>query len=159
MPSCVIVVENLPVPLDRRVWQEACALRDAGWTVSVICPKSQQFPAAFETIDDIEIFRHNLPLEASGKFAFLYEYAAALFSRVAPAPEGEPPPRLRRDPGVQSAGPHLPRRRALQALRQEVRLRPSRRLPGALVAKFERKGFFHSLLLMAEKATFRTPTS
>ena len=29
--SCVIVVENLPVPLDRRVWQEARALRDAGW--------------------------------------------------------------------------------------------------------------------------------
>ncbi len=67
MPSCVIVVENLPVPFDRRVWQEACALRDAGWQVSVICPKTEQYPEKFEIIDDIEIFRHPLPLEARGK--------------------------------------------------------------------------------------------
>ncbi len=25
-PTILIVVENLPVPLDRRVWQESCAL-------------------------------------------------------------------------------------------------------------------------------------
>ncbi len=82
MPSCVIVVENLPVPLDRRVWQEACALRDAGWTVSVICPMNEQHPAAYETIDDIAIFRHPLPLEARGKLAFLAEYAAALYHEL-----------------------------------------------------------------------------
>ncbi len=44
-PSCVIVVENLPVPFDRRVWQEAQALRDAGWKVSVICPATERYPA------------------------------------------------------------------------------------------------------------------
>lgn len=79
MSSCVIIVENLPVPFDRRVWQEARALRDAGWSVSVICPKSEQHPAAFETLEDIEIFRHSLPLEAKGKLAFLLEFSAALF--------------------------------------------------------------------------------
>ena len=41
-PTAVcIVVENLPVPLDRRVWREACALRSAGYRVSVICPKGK----------------------------------------------------------------------------------------------------------------------
>ena len=37
-PGVLIIVENLTVPLDRRVWQEATTLRDAGYTVSVICP-------------------------------------------------------------------------------------------------------------------------
>ena len=37
------MVENLPVPLDRRVWQEACALRDNGYEVVVICPKMRGF--------------------------------------------------------------------------------------------------------------------
>ena len=35
----LIIVENLPVPLDRRVWQESIALRDAGYHVTVICPQ------------------------------------------------------------------------------------------------------------------------
>jgi glycosyltransferase involved in cell wall biosynthesis len=79
MRSCVIVVENLPVPFDRRVWQEACALRDAGWTVSVICPATEAYPLRRETIDNIAIYRHPLPLEARGKIGFFFEYAYALF--------------------------------------------------------------------------------
>ena len=61
--SCVIVVENLPVPFDRRVWQEAQALNAAGWRVSVICPSNDDFPEPFEIIDDIAIYRHPLPPE------------------------------------------------------------------------------------------------
>lgn len=79
MPSCVIIVQNLPVPLDRRVWQEATALRDAGWIVSVICPTTDNFPKKFEIIEEIKIFRHSLPLQASSARGFLLEYAAALF--------------------------------------------------------------------------------
>ena len=77
--SCVIVVENLPVPLDRRVWQEAQALTRAGWAVSVICPATPDFPKRFEVIDDIAIYRHPLPFEARGAPAYLVEYSAALF--------------------------------------------------------------------------------
>lgn len=76
--SCVIVVENLPVPLDRRVWQEARALRDAGWKVAVICPTTDKFPERFEVLEDIEIHRHPLPLEAKGKLSYLAEYGAAI---------------------------------------------------------------------------------
>jgi len=79
MPSCVIIVENLPVPLDRRVWQEAKALRDAGWAVSVICPATDQYPERTETIEEIRIFRHPLPIEAHSAWGFLLEYAAAFF--------------------------------------------------------------------------------
>ena len=77
--SCVIVVENLPVPFDRRVWQEAQALNRAGWRVSVICPATENFPAKFEVIDDIAVYRHSLPLEARGVAPHFLEYAAALF--------------------------------------------------------------------------------
>ena len=79
VPSCVIVVENLPVPFDRRVWQEARALRQAGWHVSVICPTSAQYAERYEVLDEIEIYRHPLPLEARGQLAFLWEYTSALF--------------------------------------------------------------------------------
>jgi glycosyltransferase involved in cell wall biosynthesis len=77
--SCVIVVENLPVPFDRRVWQEAQALHRVGWTVSVICPANADFPEAFEVIDDIAIYRHPLPAEGRGALAYLGEYSTALF--------------------------------------------------------------------------------
>ncbi|MBB3938021.1 glycosyltransferase family 4 protein [Aureimonas phyllosphaerae] len=152
----MIIVENLPVPLDRRVWQEACALRDAGWTISVICPKSAQFPLAFETIDDIEIFRHDLPLEASGRFAFLYEYAAALFH------EFRLLWKVRRRRGfdvIQACNPPD----LIFLVAAPFKLFGKRFVfdhhdvcPELFVAKFERRGFFHTLLLLAEKATFRT---
>jgi glycosyltransferase involved in cell wall biosynthesis len=77
--SCVIVVENLPVPFDRRVWQEAQALNRAGWTVSVICPTNADFTKPFELIDDIAIYRHPLPAEGRGALAYFREYATALF--------------------------------------------------------------------------------
>ena len=62
----LIIVENLPVPFDRRVWQEARALTEAGHRVTVICPKAPGYMAAHEVIDGIEIFRHPLPTEARG---------------------------------------------------------------------------------------------
>jgi glycosyltransferase involved in cell wall biosynthesis len=70
-------VENLPVPPDRRVWQECIALRAAGYHVSVICPKGRGYYRSEEIIDDVHIYRHALPLEASGLAGFLVEYAAA----------------------------------------------------------------------------------
>ena len=75
----LIIVENLPVPFDRRVWSEATTLRNAGYSVSVICPKGGGFEAAEETIDGIHVYRHSLPLEARGASAYLIEYSAALF--------------------------------------------------------------------------------
>ncbi|MGV3512583.1 MAG: glycosyltransferase family 4 protein [Novosphingobium sp.] len=75
----LIVVENLPLPFDRRVWQEARTLKAAGAMVSVICPTGKGYEKRFEVIDGIEIHRHPLPIEASGALGFLLEYGAALF--------------------------------------------------------------------------------
>lgn len=75
----LIIVENLPVPFDRRVWAEAQSLRRAGYAVSVICPRGPFAEAPFELIDGIEIHRHPLPIQAKGKVAYLAEYSSALF--------------------------------------------------------------------------------
>ncbi|HET7842419.1 MAG TPA: glycosyltransferase, partial [Terriglobia bacterium] len=75
--SILIIVENLPVPFDRRVWQEARALTEAGYRVSVICPKGRGFEKTRETLEGIEIYRHSL-WEASGPLGYLFEYAWAL---------------------------------------------------------------------------------
>lgn len=74
----LIIVENLPVPFDRRVWLEANALHDAGYAVTVICPKGKGFEASEEVIDGITVYRHPLPYEGeSGFLGFLAEYSLA----------------------------------------------------------------------------------
>jgi glycosyltransferase involved in cell wall biosynthesis len=75
----LIIVENLPSPFDRRVWQEAGALRDAGATVTIICPTGKGYEARFERLDGIEIHRHPLPPDGVGPMGYLIEYGAALF--------------------------------------------------------------------------------
>ena len=77
-PGVLILVENLPVPFDRRVWQEACALRDAGFEVTVICPRSDQHPAAREDVAGVHIRRYRPWLEARSTRGYLLEYPVAL---------------------------------------------------------------------------------
>jgi len=75
----LIIVENLPVPFDRRVWQEATTLIKAGYEVSIICPKGVGATASFEVIDGVHIYRHPLPIEAEGALGYALEYGWALF--------------------------------------------------------------------------------
>ena len=75
----LIIVENLPSPFDRRVWQEATTLQEDGYQVSIICPTGKGYEKKYEVIDDIHIYRHNLPLEAEGAMGYLFEYSSALF--------------------------------------------------------------------------------
>jgi glycosyltransferase involved in cell wall biosynthesis len=75
----LIIVENLPSPFDRRVWQEATTLRDAGHGVAIICPTGEGYEARYEAIDGIHIYRHPLPFEADGALGYLLEYSSALW--------------------------------------------------------------------------------
>ncbi|HEX7115476.1 MAG TPA: glycosyltransferase family 4 protein [Steroidobacter sp.] len=74
----LIIVENLPCPFDRRVWQEARTLHAAGYQVSIICPKGKGYEAGYEEIDGIAIYRHPQPFEARGPLGYLAEYSWAL---------------------------------------------------------------------------------
>jgi len=75
----LVIIENLPAPFDRRVWQEASTLKEQGAKVSIICPKMRGYTKSFEQIDGIDIYRHPLPLEGSGAWGYLVEYSVALF--------------------------------------------------------------------------------
>jgi glycosyltransferase involved in cell wall biosynthesis len=75
----LIIVQNLPVPFDRRVWQEARALKAHGYEVTVICPVGRGHTARYECLHGIHIHRHPLPLEARGACGYALEYACSLF--------------------------------------------------------------------------------
>lgn len=75
----LMIVENLPVPFDRRVWQEARTLTEAGYRVSIISPMGRGYEKRHEVIEGIEIFRHPLGFEANGAAGYIIEYGLALF--------------------------------------------------------------------------------
>ncbi|MEH2124889.1 glycosyltransferase family 4 protein [Nostoc sp.] len=74
----LIIVENLPVPFDRRVWMEATTLQKAGYEVSVISPTGNGFDKDYEIIEQIHIYRHPLPPEESSVIGYLREYSWAI---------------------------------------------------------------------------------
>ena len=74
----LILVEDLPVPFDRRVWTEAKTLRDAGWRVTVISPRGREHATWHERLDGIEVYRYPLPTTAAGLLPHLLEYIVAM---------------------------------------------------------------------------------
>jgi len=72
-PRVLIIVQNLPVPLDRRVWLECQALTAQGYRVSVICPKGPGDPR-FEVIDGVAIYKYRPAPEAQGVMGFVVEF-------------------------------------------------------------------------------------
>jgi glycosyltransferase involved in cell wall biosynthesis len=73
-PHVLIIVQNLPVPLDRRVWLECQALLARGYRVSVICPKGPGDPAR-QHIDGVDIYKYKPAPEAEGLLGFMWEFA------------------------------------------------------------------------------------
>jgi glycosyltransferase involved in cell wall biosynthesis len=70
----LIIVQNLPVPFDRRVWLECQSLRDAGYDVTVVCPRGQD-SVPHQVLEGIEIFTYR-PYAPGGRAAgFVMEYA------------------------------------------------------------------------------------
>lgn len=154
----LIVVENLPLPFDRRVWQEARTLKAAGATVSVICPTGKGYEKRYECLDGVHIHRHPLPLDAKGAFGYLAEYGSALFWETVLAW------RIYFGRGVDVIqGCNPPDLIFLVAL-------PFRLLgvpfvfdhhdinPELYEAKFGKRGFFWRLMVLMEKLTFRAAT-
>jgi glycosyltransferase involved in cell wall biosynthesis len=78
----LIIVENLPVPFDRRVWMESTTLTAAGYNVTVICPKGKGYEKEYEEIDGIHIYRHDLPPEVSSAAGYISEYSHALWHEL-----------------------------------------------------------------------------
>jgi glycosyltransferase involved in cell wall biosynthesis len=75
----LIIVENLPVPFDGRVWKEACSLHKAGYQVTVLCPKGKGYEQGYELMDGVHVYRHPMPPEANSPLGYVWEYGWALF--------------------------------------------------------------------------------
>src|SRR5215831_19141795 len=75
----LIIVENLPVPFDSRVWKEACSLLQEGYDVTVLCPRGKGYQQGYEVIDGVRIYRHPMPSEGDSPMSYLREYGSALF--------------------------------------------------------------------------------
>jgi glycosyltransferase involved in cell wall biosynthesis len=151
-----MLVENLPSPFDRRVWQEACALRDAGYVVSIICPTGAGCEKRFEAIDSIHIHRYSLPVEASGAVGYALEYGAALawtfvlawrvlLTRGFDVIHACNPPDLFFLVG-----------RSFKLLGKKFVFDHHDLAPELYEAKFGRRDFFYRLMLKLERWTFRS---
>jgi glycosyltransferase involved in cell wall biosynthesis len=76
--NVLVLVENLSVPMDRRVWQECAALRQAGYRVSVICPQGTSVDTApSEVLNGVDIYRYPLRPANGGPAGYLREYTVA----------------------------------------------------------------------------------
>ena len=74
MTRVLIIVQNLPVPFDRRVWLECQALVSAGYRVAVVCPKGDDDPA-YEVVDGVELHKYRPYAPGGSKLGFVTEYA------------------------------------------------------------------------------------
>ncbi|WP_415184816.1 glycosyltransferase family 4 protein [Phaeovulum sp.] len=151
----LIVVENLPVPLDRRVWLEATTLVAHGYEVSVICPTGRGWNALYEVIEGVHIYRYPAPIEAhAGAIAYAREYLHFLWHMFRLAR------RVRRERGFDVIhGCNPPDLVFLLALR--YRLFGVRYLfdhhdvcPELFEAKFGKKGLLYRVMLVWERLTF-----
>jgi glycosyltransferase involved in cell wall biosynthesis len=78
----LIIVQNLPVPFDRRVWLECQSLTAAGYQVAVVCPKGPGDPG-FAVIDGVEIYKYKPYSATGGKASFVAEYAYSFAATLA----------------------------------------------------------------------------
>ena len=79
----LIIIENLPYPFDRRMFQEATTLRRAGYEVSVICPIGKGCESRYEDVDGVNVYRYPLHVEGDGILGYVVEYGASLLWQYA----------------------------------------------------------------------------
>lgn len=151
----LIVVENLPVPFDRRVWQEAMTLKESGAEVSIICPIMKGYNKKYELLQGIHIYRHPLNVEGSGLFGYLREYATAIFWEIVLSFKIY---RKNKFEIIQGCNP--PDLIFITAILFKIFgvkyiFDHHDISPELYEAKFNKKGFLHKMMLLFEKITFK----
>lgn len=80
-PRALVVVQNLPVPFDRRVWLESRALHAAGYEVTVVCPKGDGDPA-HEVVEGVTLHKYRPYAPGGGALGFVLEYAYSFLATL-----------------------------------------------------------------------------
>jgi glycosyltransferase involved in cell wall biosynthesis len=78
----LIIVQNLPVPFDRRVWLECKALTAAGYDVTVVCPKGKGDPG-YEVREGVTLLKYRPYAPGGGPLGFVLEYAYSFLATAA----------------------------------------------------------------------------
>jgi glycosyltransferase involved in cell wall biosynthesis len=78
----LIIVENISVPFDDRVWKEATTLQRNGYEVSVLCPRGQGHNDGYELLEGVHIYRHPTPIEANSALGYVAEFGSALLWEI-----------------------------------------------------------------------------
>ena len=156
-PHVLVIIQNLPFRLDRRVRSECRALTDAGYRVSVICPQENpDEPARFQ-IDETTVHPYAPPPDSHGLAGYVREFVVSWW-RTARASV-----RVHRDAPfqvIQACNP--PDTYWLLALlwrlRRGVRFVYDQHdlCPEVYIAKFGRRGLLYRALLLLERATYRS---
>jgi glycosyltransferase involved in cell wall biosynthesis len=80
-PRVLIIVQNLPVPFDRRVWLECQTLTAAGYRVAVVCPKGPGDPG-YSCLDDVELYKYRPYSGGTGHLSFVIEYGYSFIATL-----------------------------------------------------------------------------
>ena len=152
----LIIVENLPVPFDRRVWQEATTLHENGANVSIICPKMKDYTTSYEVLNGIEIYRHSLPLEARGAFGYFMEYSTAIFWEFFLSWKIYLKKRFQVIHGCNPPDLIFLVALSFKIFRVKYVFDHHDINPELYLAKFNKKGFFYRMMILFERLTFAT---
>jgi len=156
-PRVLVIIQNMPFRLDRRVRSECRALTDAGYRVSVICPQENPDEPARFRIDQTIVHSYPAPPQAQGLAGYVREFAVCWWrtARAAARVHREAPFQV-----IQACNP--PDTYWLLALlwrlRRGVRFVYDQHdlCPEVYVAKFGRKGLLYRALRLLERATYRS---
>ena len=156
-PHVLVIIQNLPFRIDRRVRSECRALTDAGYRVSVVCPQENpDEPARFQ-VDETTVYSYAPPPDSRGVLGYVREFLVCWW-RTARASA-----RVHRDAPfqvIQACNP--PDTYWLLALlwrlRRGVRFVYDQHdlCPEVYLAKFGRQDLLYRALLLLERATYRT---
>jgi len=89
----LIIVQNLPVPFDRRVWLECQALVSAGYRVAVVCPKGKGDPS-YEVVDTVRLYKYRPYAPGGSSLGFVNEYVYSFLATFWLAGRNPAPPHL-----------------------------------------------------------------
>src|SRR5882724_6056040 len=153
-PGVCIIVENQPVPFDRRVWQEARALLAAGYRVSIISPKAPGCEASEETLEGIEIYRHWV-WGARGRVGYVFEYGFALMAEFYLAWKAYARSRFSVLQGCNPPDTIFLIAMAFKPLGVRFVFDHHDLSPELYEAKFEKRGLMYKIVRLAERLTFR----
>lgn len=151
----LLIIENLPFPFVRRAWQEAVALRDAGYRVHVISPKGAGYETDHEITEDVDIYRYRV-WEASGPLGYPIEYGKAVAAQFYLALKIFWRHRFRvvhtwNPPDIMFLNGLFFKLFGARYIFDHLDLNPE-----LYLAKFGKKDLFYRLVCLVEKCAFRT---